>query len=531
MKTHIPVRRRAVRPARLGLVLLLMLGAFAGAPVSSRGMADTTPPTLAIAGEAVDGPVVLDHIALVYDEPIDPTSIPDAADFTFRVMPPGPFPSPEPTPPPYVPATGLTLLYQGFMGSPNFFPTGLSLFRLDLGTTVAIGDTVSLTYTPGIHRLRDLAGNEVVAFSGDVGFFTNVNGVLPFIDDGLGPDKLLLMTSRALDPALPPASDFKVTVNSGTPQSATAVELRLPGYGLGFLVLTLATPVAAGDVVELSYTETSPVLTYLEGLPIGSFANFATEVSLPVTPSRETPTGTNVEVAPPDSTTGIATATITFASVVTAGTTTLESSATGPVAPAGFEFGDPPVYYDLSTTAVFASAEVCFSYSPTSFNPPESALRLMHYEGGAWTDVTAAGYPDTVNHVICGTVSSFSPFAVAGLPQISFSGFLAPVDNLPVVNLVKPGSAVPVRFSLGGNIGLSIFAAGSPSSQAISCDGGDPVDIVEQTLSPGSATLSYSAGTTAYTYAWKTDKAWTGCRRLTLTFVDGSSATAEFSFR
>ncbi len=236
-------------------------------------------------------------------------------------------------------------------------------------------------------------------------------------------------------------------------------------------------------------------------------------------------------VAPPDSTTGIAPVTITFASVTAAGTTTLASSSTGPVAPAGFSFGDPPIYYELSTTATFTSAEVCFTYSPTSFNPPESALRLMHYVAGAWVDATLPGYPDPVNHKICGTVTSFSPFAIAGRPPMSFSGFFAPVDNAPVVNVVKAGSAVPVRFGLGGDFGLSIFESGSPSSQAVPCVGGDPLDVVEQTVEPGSATLSYSAGNGQYTYVWKTNKAWTGCRGLTLTFLDGTSRSTEFSFR
>jgi len=43
---------------------------------------------------------------------------------------------------------------------------------------------------------------------------------------------------------------------------------------------------------------------------------------------------------------------------------------------------------------------------------------------------------------------------------INFSGFFQPVDNLPTLNLVKAGSAIPVKFSLGGNKALSIFAAG-----------------------------------------------------------------------
>ena len=56
------------------------------------------------------------------------------------------------------------------------------------------------------------------------------------------------------------------------------------------------------------------------------------------------------------------------------------------------------------------------------------------------------------------------------------------------------------------------------------------MDEIEQTVSPGSATLTYDTATNRYTYVWKTDKAWRGCRRLAITFVNGTK-TAMFSFR
>jgi hypothetical protein len=39
-----------------------------------------------------------------------------------------------------------------------------------------------------------------------------------------------------------------------------------------------------------------------------------------------------------------------------------------------------------------------------------------------------------------------------------FDGFFNPVDNPDVLNRVKAGSAIPVKFSLGGDQGLDIFA-------------------------------------------------------------------------
>jgi hypothetical protein len=116
-------------------------------------------------------------------------------------------------------------------------------------------------------------------------------------------------------------------------------------------------------------------------------------------------------------------------------------------------------------------------------------------------------------------------------PTWPFTGFFAPVDNAPVVNVVKAGSAVPVKFSLGGNRGLSILAAGSPASAPHSCTSA-PADLLESTDTPGSSTLTYDAASDRYHYVWKTAKAWVGtCRTFVLKLSDGTSHTAEFRFK
>jgi hypothetical protein len=114
----------------------------------------------------------------------------------------------------------------------------------------------------------------------------------------------------------------------------------------------------------------------------------------------------------------------------------------------------------------------------------------------------------------------------------AFRGFFQPVDNLPVLNSVKAGSAVPLKFSLGGNQGLSIFEVGYPKVSQIACSAGDPVTNLESTLTAGSSSLSYSTGEGRYHYVWKTDKAWVGtCRQLVLKLADGSEHRANFKFK
>lgn len=113
-----------------------------------------------------------------------------------------------------------------------------------------------------------------------------------------------------------------------------------------------------------------------------------------------------------------------------------------------------------------------------------------------------------------------------------FSGFVSPIENEPVLNTVKAGSGVPVRFSLDGFQGYDILAAGYPRSVRVACDSQAPTDEIEVTTSAGSSGLQYDSVSDLYTYAWKTNKAWSGtCRQLVVTLVDGTSHTATFAFR
>jgi hypothetical protein len=113
-----------------------------------------------------------------------------------------------------------------------------------------------------------------------------------------------------------------------------------------------------------------------------------------------------------------------------------------------------------------------------------------------------------------------------------FGGFLTPVDPAPTVNVAKAGRSIPVKFSLGSNLGLNILAAGSPASVQVTCSLSSPADDVEEASASSSSGLHYDADANRYTYVWKTEKSWTGtCREFRLRFNDGSpTKTAIFQF-
>ncbi len=72
------------------------------------------------------------------------------------------------------------------------------------------------------------------------------------------------------------------------------------------------------------------------------------------------------------------------------------------------------------------------------------------------------------------------------------------------LNQMAAGAGVPVKFGLGADYGLDIFAAGYPTSKRIDCSTGLPTDPVEETAAVTKSGLTYDAATGLYTYVWKT---------------------------
>jgi Bacterial Ig-like domain (group 3) len=113
----------------------------------------------------------------------------------------------------------------------------------------------------------------------------------------------------------------------------------------------------------------------------------------------------------------------------------------------------------------------------------------------------------------------------------NFTGFFDPVENPPTFNLVKSGRAVPIKFSLNGDRGMDIFAAGYPLSIEIECTS-DTVNNVENTLNDSTSSLSYDSTANQYNYVWKTEKSWSGsCRQLIVGLVDGQTYMLNFMFK
>ncbi len=128
-------------------------------------------------------------------------------------------------------------------------------------------------------------------------------------------------------------------------------------------------------------------------------------------------------------------------------------------------------------------------------------------------------------------VTDIASYTFVQTQPFSFNGFFPPVDNQPTLNVAKAGSAIPVKFSLGGNKGLNIFAQGYPVSTAANC-GAAAESAVEETFTANSSGLTYDASADQYIYVWKTDKAWANtCRTLVVKLTDGIVHSASFQFK
>ncbi len=113
-----------------------------------------------------------------------------------------------------------------------------------------------------------------------------------------------------------------------------------------------------------------------------------------------------------------------------------------------------------------------------------------------------------------------------------FSGFRQPVD-IETTNIAKAGSAIPVKFGLGGDMGLGILRDGYPRATRIQCESSEPTDAIENTLSSAASSgLAYDPATGQYTYVWKTSKSMVGsCYRFELGLDDGMSHTFTVQFK
>jgi hypothetical protein len=114
----------------------------------------------------------------------------------------------------------------------------------------------------------------------------------------------------------------------------------------------------------------------------------------------------------------------------------------------------------------------------------------------------------------------------------SIEGFYQPVDMDGVINVVKGGSTVPLKFEIfaGSTEITDVEFVGDFTTSQIVCGTGVVEDTIE-TLATGGTSLRYDPVAGQFIFNWKTPKNPGKCYQVTLTFDDGSSLVAYFRLK
>ena len=112
------------------------------------------------------------------------------------------------------------------------------------------------------------------------------------------------------------------------------------------------------------------------------------------------------------------------------------------------------------------------------------------------------------------------------------SGFFAPVDMNGVVNTVKAGSTVPLKFTVtdNGAVRTDTAVVTAFGAKQYACGTTAPEDAIEMTTTGGTS-LRYDTTGAQFIQNWQTPKAAGTCYVATATFVDGSKLSALFKLK
>ncbi|MEX2136624.1 MAG: PxKF domain-containing protein [Chloroflexota bacterium] len=510
--------------------------------------ADGDPATILFVGEIASA-TSYNHVGVVFDKRLDETVPVPFDHFTVTI---------DGTP--HDPVGGDYLL-SGLAGTGGpFDPSGTTLIRLDLPPSASIGPSseFQVSYQEGPAPLRDLSLTPPLTpqtVAGEVLDMGDFEFLGALVDAANATNRLTLLFTGQVDlDSIPALDDFAVTVD-GVADAVSLVEPRFTDIGLGVVDLVLATPVQGGQVVDFTYTADPDGNRFTArngGLVLGSFSQ--TGVALFIPPTTATAalaageTLSTATGAPSPEDPLVTAVTSPIAGTVTIAEVTVDPSPAGYTffgeqvvitAPVATDAADPLLLTFKLDASLVPDGENAQSIVilRTALNSTEVVPECDDIAPAAAAAVASPCVWQRVDEVGGGVSITVATLQASkwnfGRPTLAtrFDSFRPPVDAAPVRNGMKAGTAVPLKFSLGGNRGLAIFAPGSPSSQPVTCDTGAPYDGVEVTVTAGGSSLSYDAASDTYTYTWKTQKEWTGCRKLTMTFADGSVQEAIFQFR
>ncbi|WP_324115984.1 HYR domain-containing protein [Microbacterium sp.] len=313
-------------------------------------------------------------------------------------------------------------------------------------------------------------------------------------------------------------------------------------------VTPVCTP-ASGSVFALGDTQVDCTATDAHG-NVGT-ASFAVAVQDTTPPDISVPATITAEATGPDGATVNYTA--TAADLVDGPVTPSCSPASGGT----FALGDTTV----TCTAADAhgnSGQKSFHVIVQDTTPPSITWVSGPADGGTYpygsvptasctaTDLVSGSVPCTVTNDGSGTgAHSATASATDGAGNTGTSvrhytvapwttaGFYQPVDMGGVLNTVKAGSTVPLKFEVfaGGVEKTTTDAVKSFTSRVVSCtDGSGITDAIEVTTTGGTS-LRYDTTAGQFVQNWQTPRSTGSCYQVTTLLQDGSTISALFKLK
>jgi hypothetical protein len=112
-----------------------------------------------------------------------------------------------------------------------------------------------------------------------------------------------------------------------------------------------------------------------------------------------------------------------------------------------------------------------------------------------------------------------------------FVGFSSPVDNGGVLNIIKAGQAIPLRWQLtdANNVPVTNLSGAAVTASGLSCSLGTTTDQLEEVAAGSSGLQNLGGG--HYQFNWKSPASYAkSCKTLQLDMGEGLRRTALFQF-
>ena len=186
----------------------------------------------------------------------------------------------------------------------------------------------------------------------------------------------------------------------------------------------------------------------------------------------------------------------------------------------------PTVKVVLSPFPVTAACSTTDGLSGVAVAATLSQATSRNADGIPVTTATCSGGTDVAGNLAPPVSSTF-------VAPMTFTGFLNPVNDPPVVNTGNAGRAYPVKFQLqdaqAGYIS-SLKAVTATTYQAVACTTFSSQADDLPALASGQSGLQYDATSNEYIYTWNTPST-AGCYLLKLTLADRHVLYADFKLK